>query len=227
MEAIVEEMDSEKQVSINKKQLKDEVADYLVSAVFKGEFKPGDRLAETKIARSLNISQGVVREAFQLLRTRGFLESIPFKGTFVRAFTDQGLKDYFRTRTEIEMIAVKWSSEFPEDPDNTAYLMKCIELMENYRKEGDKSLASKADLDFHRAIVKSANSPSLLSAWEALNHGFWFSYGIHLEENRYMALDRQAELHASLFELLRINAIEDFRMQLEEHFINPYSSLRG
>ncbi len=154
MEAIVEEMDSEKQVSINKKQLKDEVVDYLVGAVFKGEFKPGHRLAETKIARTLNISQGVVREAFQVLRTRGFLESIPFKGTFVRAFTDQGLKDYFRTRTEIEMIAVKWSSELPEDPDNTAYLMKCIELMENYRKEGDKSLASKADLDFHRAMLK-------------------------------------------------------------------------
>jgi len=223
---VLENMNSENHLLIEKKRLKDEVVDFLVDSIFSDGFKPGEKLVETRIARLLNVSQGVVREAFQELRSRGFLESIPYKGTFIKAFTDDGLKDYYKVRTEIEMIAVKWSSKLPEDPDNTAYMVKCLEVIKNYKPEEDPSRASKADLDFHRAIIRRAQSPMLLAAWEALNHGFWFSYGIHMESKKYMVIERQPDLHASLLNLLEKKAIEDFRERLEEHFINPFSTLR-
>jgi len=221
-----ENMISENHLLIEKKRLKDEVVDFLVDSIFSDGLKPGEKLVETRIARLLNVSQGVVREAFQELRSRGFLESIPYKGTFIRAFTDEGLKDYYKVRTEIEMIAVKWSSKLPKDPDNTAFMMKCLEVIKNYKPEEDPSPTSKADLDFHRAIIRRARSPMLLGAWESLNHDFWFSYGIHMESKKYMVIDRQPELHASLLDLLEKKAIEDFRERLEEHFINPFSTLR-
>ena len=58
-----------------------------------------------------SVSQATIREALRELEARGFLESKPYKGTYVRAFTVEGLKDYFRTRTEIEVLASKWAAE--------------------------------------------------------------------------------------------------------------------
>lgn len=219
-------MDYGNQTSIRRKLLSEDVVEYLSDAIFRGDFKPGDKLIEMKIARLLDVSQGSVREALQIMKVRGFLESIPFRGTFVRQFTNQGLKDYFKTRIELEMIAACWSSELPDDPENTAYLQECVSQMESYRESRDKIQARRADLNFHRAIVKRSKSDSLLAAWEALNHSFWFSYGIHLEEKCYMVLDRQAALHRILLELLGHGRTDELRKQLEEHFINPNSVLR-
>lgn len=221
-------MNGPKTAPVRRRLLSDDVVEYLSKAIFRGDFKPGEKVVETKIARLLNVSQGSVREAFQVLKVMGFLESVPFRGNFVRQFTHEGLKDYFRTRHEIEMIAVRWSAERGEDPQNMAYLRKCVSLIKNYnKKDRGRTEAREADLDFHRAIVASARSESLLAAWEALNHSFWFSYGIHLEEDQYMVIDRQGELHKRLLDLFEAKKIEEFEKLLAEHFINPKSILRN
>lgn len=208
-----------------RKLLSDGVTEYLSEAIFRGDIKPGDKIVETKIAKALNVSQGTVREAIKELKSKGFLETSPFKGSYVRQFRLEELKDYFRTRTEIEMIAVRWAIEEKENPENIETLRECIFLMESYRKENDNRAGRQADMNFHKTIVKSANSPSLLAAWEALNHSFWFNFGIHLEE-KYYVLERQVEIHARLFDCLKNKEIEGFRKELEAHFVGPKSILK-
>jgi len=89
----------------------DDVVDYLIDAILRVYFNLGTKIAELHAAKLLDVSQATIREAFRELEIKGFLESIPFKGTYVRSFTAKGLKDYFRTRTEIEMLAARWAFE--------------------------------------------------------------------------------------------------------------------
>ena len=48
---------------LKRRVLRDDVAEYLMESILKGELNPGDKIVESKLARELSISQGAVREA--------------------------------------------------------------------------------------------------------------------------------------------------------------------
>ncbi len=213
-------MDHDNKVKLfQRRLLSDDVVEYLIDQILQGTFKPGERVAELKLAHYLDVSQSTVREALRVLETKGFLKSVPFKGTFVREFKLEGLKDYFRTRTEIEMIAARWSAETDHVNANWDYMNKCVEVMAVSCQDGDHISFRKADMDFHRTLVAGADSPLLLSSWESLNHRFWAYLGIFMEKKIYN-LDFQEEKHRRILSSLRENQFEEFRRELEEHFLN-------
>ena len=50
---------------LKRRVLRDDVAEYLVSAILRGDLAPGDKVVESKLAKELSISQGAVREAIR------------------------------------------------------------------------------------------------------------------------------------------------------------------
>jgi GntR family transcriptional regulator of arabinose operon len=65
-----------------------EIARTLAAAIEDGRYPPGTRLpAETTLARQLGVSRGTLREALDLLRREGRIESVRARGNFVRSPT--------------------------------------------------------------------------------------------------------------------------------------------
>jgi len=91
-------------------------------------------------------------------------------------------------------------------------MRSCIE-------EGDHVTFRKTDMKFHHTIVSGCESPSLLSAWEALNHGYWAYFGIYLEQQNY-SLGNQVEMHRSILKYLRRGEYEKLRESLTGHYID-------
>jgi len=57
-------------------KLSEQVADYLIMEIKRGSFKPGDNLpSEAILAKQLNVSRTVIREAFARLKYDGLLDS--------------------------------------------------------------------------------------------------------------------------------------------------------
>lgn len=62
------------------------IARALTSAIEAGRYPPGTRLpAETTLARQLGVSRGTLRQALELLRREGRVESVRARGNFVRS----------------------------------------------------------------------------------------------------------------------------------------------
>ena len=101
--------------SVQRRVLSDDVVEYLIDAILDGTLQPGEKVVELQAARMLDVSQATVREALRELEVRGFLESRPFRGTYVRKFTIRGLQDYFRTRTELEILAARFGEDRQRD----------------------------------------------------------------------------------------------------------------
>ena len=59
---------------LNRDGLVDRVANSLVGAILSGAMRPGDRLAESHIARQMDLSRAPVREALRLLESSGLVE---------------------------------------------------------------------------------------------------------------------------------------------------------
>jgi DNA-binding transcriptional MocR family regulator len=52
-------------VTVKRQVLRDEVREAIISAILTGEFQPGDRIVESRVARELGVSQATIREALR------------------------------------------------------------------------------------------------------------------------------------------------------------------
>ncbi len=204
--------------SKGRRLLKAEVVEYVFEAIFHGEYKPGERIKELVLAKKLGVSQNTVREALRELENKGFVTSIPFKGTFVREFDSNGLEDYFRARTAIETVAVRWSFENKQKYVDWDTLDDCLKCMQSAVSEEDLIAFRKTDMAFHRILVAGAGSASLLAAWDALNHIFYAYLGIQLG-NKLYTLEKQYSLHQEIIDAFRRKDLERFRYCLEKHYV--------
>ena len=76
--------------------LREHIKDQILERILDGTYEPGERLVETRIAREFETSQVPVREALRELEALRFVESEPFRGARVRAFTLDEIEDRLR-----------------------------------------------------------------------------------------------------------------------------------
>lgn len=61
------------------------ISDRIATAIEAGDYPPGSRLpSEARLVRELGVSRGTLRQALASLRSRGLIEAVPSRGTFVR-----------------------------------------------------------------------------------------------------------------------------------------------
>lgn len=62
-----------------------QIASFYEQEIAEGRLKPGDRLPATvELAKQLNVNPDTVQQSLKLLMTRGLLERVPGRGTFIR-----------------------------------------------------------------------------------------------------------------------------------------------
>lgn len=138
--------------------LANEVFDRLIEAITSGEFQPGERLSEAKLARELGISRGPLREALGRLEGK-LVTRTPRIGVSVIQFDRGDLEQLFFVREALEGMAARLAAERMSEAQ--------LDAMEDMlRQHADKpGLASgevyhqrSMDDDFHFAIVDAAKS---------------------------------------------------------------------
>src|SRR5438874_12015375 len=91
--------------------LREQVRDLLLDRIVAGEYPPGARLVETRIAQELGVSQAPVREALRDLEQLGCIVHEPFRGCSVRAFSADELIEAFPVRAALEALAARLAAE--------------------------------------------------------------------------------------------------------------------
>ena len=76
--------------------------------ILTGEFKPGQRMVEAKVAKSFGVSITPVREAFSTLVKQGLLTTFPYCGTYVTILTYEYAYDLIFVRKALETAAAKF-----------------------------------------------------------------------------------------------------------------------
>src|SRR5437764_2933287 len=125
--------------------LREQVRDLLLDRIVAGEYPPGSRLVETRIAQELGVSQAPVREALRDLEQLGCVEYAPFRGSSVRALSVADLLDAFPVRSALESLACRLAVERITD----AQLERLDALIAEMRDAADHPRAhSAADSQF-------------------------------------------------------------------------------
>ncbi|MDC7784097.1 GntR family transcriptional regulator [Rhodoplanes sp. TEM] len=142
--------------------------------ILKGEFGPGERLAEIPIAERLDASRTPVRLAFATLEQEGLVQSSPSGGYVMRAFTRKEIDDAIAVRGVLEGMAARLVAENGLTRAMSEELAACIRL-------GDEALAApvltidgyadyvEMNNRFHELLVKFADNAALSRAIELNN----------------------------------------------------------
>jgi DNA-binding GntR family transcriptional regulator len=83
------------------------VFNYVLNQICQGCYRPGDRINEYQISKTLKVSNIPVREAMERLISMGFVRREPNKGTFMREISLKELEDVFEVRQDIETRLIR------------------------------------------------------------------------------------------------------------------------
>lgn len=116
--------------------------------ILKGEFAPGERLAEIPLSEKLDASRTPVRLALATLEHEGLIEPSPGGGYQMRRFTAQEVADAIQVRGVLEGFAARLVAEHGASRQLMRELRDCLE-------EGDRAVNKPTmDLDDYAAYVE-------------------------------------------------------------------------
>ena len=152
--------------SVSRVVLREQVKELILARILIGEYRPGERLVETRIAQDLGTSQAPVREALRDLELLRFVESEPFRGARVREVSEEELIEIYPVRAAIEEVAAREAAV--RLGGDVEALEAELQAMHRAAEEGDLHAQVEHDVAFHRVIVEASRNRILLETWLSL-----------------------------------------------------------
>jgi DNA-binding GntR family transcriptional regulator len=150
-----------------------QIRDTLVHQIVSGELGPGERLVETKVAAQFGTSQAPVREALRDLETFGLVEIRPRRGTFVRSFIRETVRESYVLRAALEETATRLVLLAGTVP--VEQLQQDVASMYRAAERDDVEAVGLETVAFHRHIVEAAGNGLLKRSWDNLQIEAWTS----------------------------------------------------
>lgn len=197
------------------------IADQIRQGIARGTFPAGMQLGEAKLAASLGVSRGPVREALQRLLQEGLLRSEPHRGVFVATLTAEDVTDLFLARSGLERAAAL--AILDRDEVDLTPLEDLIARMEEAASNGDWSAVADLDLSFHTALVAAAGSERLDRMFGTLI--VQTRMCLSDLESAYTAHTDLVDEHRSLLQAFRDGGRERVLAMIDEHLSEAVADL--
>ena len=134
----------------------------------------GERVNESTFTTKLNISRTTFREAMRQLEQAGLLVRDPFRGTFVREFSESEIKDLNNLRGALEIYAAEIIIENGGNkPEKLLPLYEIVSQMEGIDPEEDVAQTNALHITFHRTLLNMAGNKLMFTVWNDLAQQFW------------------------------------------------------
>jgi len=150
-----------------------EVLVQLRDLILKGEFTPGERLAEIPLSEKLHASRTPVRAALAALEKEGLVEPSPSGGYVMRRITSLEIDDAITVRGNLEGMSARLIAERGLTRQMAADLKDCLregdKIVEKPILEIDDYIAYTQMNDrFHQLICNGSGNQALIRAIEAI-----------------------------------------------------------
>ena len=203
--------------------LRDDVRQYLRDAIIQGDLKPGEKIAEARLARELGLSQAPIREALRELEHVGLVVNHSHKGTFVRKITGRDAWEMYTLRAELEGMAARLA--LPElGPADYERLDDFIVQMVRVATAGSSDEFTQIDVVFHRFICERSGHTLLLRTWQSINPLNWTAVTVATLKHR--TLSELAARHRAIVDAFRRGDVAEVESVMKDHVLALASEVR-
>ena len=181
--------------------LQETVLMQLRDLILRGEFAPGQRLAEQQLAERLGASRTPVRAALVTLEQEGLIETNETGGYVTRPFTVQEVLDAIAVRGLLEGMAARLVAEHGVSRQLQGDLQACLDEGDRLLAANPLTLDSYADYAsmndrFHELILVASGNRALQRAIALNNRQPFAPASAMLPMQGAVALDRDWMLYA-------------------------------
>ena len=134
---------------------------YLLDRILAGELKPGDRIPETSIAQSLNVSRTPVRDALRELANANVVTLYPNKYSEITVFDAERMREIGITKISLDRLAIRLAIYYGSRAEYQA-LRELAELCYQKAQEQDYAGRVNADSDFHLGLCRITKNRTLI-----------------------------------------------------------------
>ncbi|MFT7651429.1 MAG: DNA-binding GntR family transcriptional regulator [Candidatus Azotimanducaceae bacterium] len=132
----------------------EQIADFLSEKIVSGQMEGGARIQEVRLAKSLSVSRGSVREALLILERRHLITLLPRRGAHVNYLTKADAKEVVQLLALLEQryLCANLGKKLSDCGD----LDYILEKMSEAARCGDVSLALAARSEFYQRLLLQA-----------------------------------------------------------------------
>jgi DNA-binding GntR family transcriptional regulator len=208
-----------------KKLLYEVVLDSIFQAIVEGKIMFGERLAEERIARDLNVSRSPVRQALQEMARQGIVALTPQMGATVNTWTVQDVEDFGRLRALTEGLAAEQAALRMDDSRLMA-IGQAVDALNEAIVSNELMETIEADIEFHREIVRGSKNVSLMHAFDAME----LRIGMFLVIQKYLypspgGRKEAYDHHCAIFEALSQRNAPLSHQRMEDHVLKASAIL--
>jgi len=197
--------------TIQHETLPQKIARMIRDAIIQGQFKPGERLIQDELAKSLGVSRMPIREAFKQLQAEGYVTLEPHKGAVVKEFSIQEIEEIYLLRSKLEPLAVRESLKLINETT-----IKQMEAFQEQMKE-TISIHEYVDLNikFHSLLIKDCKLEKLNSIIQSLWTGFPQQTPHLLPDQIKLSLQE----HDEMLQAIKQGRMDEACTVLEQHIV--------
>jgi len=153
--------------------LRDQVLAELRQRIVNGEYPPGQRLTEERLALDFGFSRNPVREALRVVEAEGFVTMTPRRGAVVATPDAETIGDLFAVRVSLEATAARIAAARASAMD-VADLRSLLDAARRATDDADFSRVAQLNNDFHMRVIAISGNRWLGSISSALYlHVHW------------------------------------------------------
>jgi DNA-binding GntR family transcriptional regulator len=146
---------------IRQRSLAEHIVEELEKKIVDGALQPGQRIIEEALCKTLGVSRSPVREAFQILESRGFVVREPRKGISVARSTQREAEDIYRIRASLDGLATSLAVE-KQTPEFLKKLKKMHVQMIRAAEKENVIAYQQLNEKFHGLLINACENPRLI-----------------------------------------------------------------
>ena len=170
------------------------IANTIEGEIISGKRTPGERLVERQIAAHFRVSSIPVREALQILETRGLVIKRINRGCSVIDLSAEEMAQMCELRDWLEPKVIEWAA-CRRTEEGLAELRRRLQRLREAAGSGSFARFFAEDLEFHRCMWELAGNPQAARALMTVV-GCLFACGLR---NAAVDLRQQYLKHESLY----------------------------
>lgn len=168
----------------------DEIYSTVKEMVSKYRFRPGERINEIDLARTLRVSRTPLREALNRLLADGLVRREPNRGFISPVLDAKQTLSLYEYRLFLEVTGATLACERADADD----LRRLADLLQRLEQDPDEAPAERlVDLDeaFHLALAEASHNPEFPRALSALNARIHFIRWLDMREGKRKVTDEE------------------------------------
>jgi DNA-binding GntR family transcriptional regulator len=139
------------------KNLSEQIAGYLRAQIIRGELRPGERILEAKLAETMEVSRGPIREALRILEKTRLIEITPRRGARVTEMSLADIESLYDVLIELYALVARKAAE-NRNQEALRKITDAVARADDCASQGDPPGYYDAIFDFASAIRRASGN---------------------------------------------------------------------